>query len=392
MVMNNEWEYKEICISQVETLLDNGYEVEVDSPDGYVKVDSFVNKGFYDEYVFVGDRGNPIRCNGDHLFETTTIGWVSAWQMYHSDREYTVIGRDGPIRGKVHMSGDIIPIVDISVDHPNHRYYTEQVSSHNTGVGKTLFMTHCASANLSEGKNVLYITMEMAEERIAERIDANLLDLTVDELKEITHDVYVKRITRVKNKTAGKLIIKEYPTASAGSGHFRHLLNELRLKKNFVPDIVYIDYLNICTSSRIRNVGSVNSYTLIKAIAEELRGLAVEFNIPIVSATQTTRSGYQSSDLDLSDTSECIFVDEMVTLRDGSQKKIGDISLGDQITSHDDYKTVMMVHHKKTKPCVRIKLKSGKTIVVSKDHIFPTSDGRKCVNTGLSVGDKLKTR
>jgi replicative DNA helicase len=173
-----------------------------------------------------------------------------------------------------------------------------------TGVGKTLFMTHCAAANMMAGMNVLYITMEMAEERIAERIDANLLDLTIDELKEVPKNVYVKKLDRVKSKTTGKLIVKEYPTASAGSAHFRHLLNELRLKKNFVPDVVYIDYLNICTSSRMKMGSNVNSYTLIKAIAEELRGLAVEFNVPIMSATQTTRSGYSNSDMGLEDTSE----------------------------------------------------------------------------------------
>lgn len=173
-----------------------------------------------------------------------------------------------------------------------------------TGVGKTLFMTHCAAANLMAGLNVLYITMEMAEERIAERIDANLLDLTLDELREVPKDVYVKRLDRVKKKTTGKLIVKEYPTASAGSAHFRHLLNELRLKKNFTPDIVYIDYLNICMSSRMKYSANVNSYTLVKAIAEELRGLAVEFNVPVMSATQTTRSGYSNSDLGLEDTSE----------------------------------------------------------------------------------------
>jgi replicative DNA helicase len=173
-----------------------------------------------------------------------------------------------------------------------------------TGVGKTLFMTHCAAANLMDGKNVLYITMEMAEEKISERIDANLLNTTIDSLAEMPKDVFIKRTDRVKAKTTGKLIVKEYPTASAGSAHFRHLLNELKLKKNFTPDIVYIDYLNICTSSRMKAGANVNSYTLIKAIAEELRGLAVEFNVPILSATQTTRTGYSSSDLNLEDTSE----------------------------------------------------------------------------------------
>ena len=173
-----------------------------------------------------------------------------------------------------------------------------------TGVGKSLFMCHCASYNLTQGKNVLYITMEMAEEKIAERIDANLLNVTIDELSTLSKESYDKKINRLKDKTVGKLIVKEYPTASAGSGHFRHLLNELRIKRNFVPDIIYIDYLNICCSSRIKTGSNVNSYTYIKAIAEELRGLAVEFNVPVFSATQTTRGGYGNSDVELTDTSE----------------------------------------------------------------------------------------
>lgn len=173
-----------------------------------------------------------------------------------------------------------------------------------TGVGKSLFMCHCAASNMMSGLNVLYITMEMAEERIAERIDANLLDFTLDELRDIPREAYQKRLARVKSRTNGKLIVKEYPTASAGSGHFRHLLSELRLKKNFSPDVIYIDYLNICMSSRLKVGSNVNSYTYIKAIAEELRGLAVEFNVPIMSATQTTRSGFGNSDVGLEDTSE----------------------------------------------------------------------------------------
>jgi archaellum biogenesis ATPase FlaH len=173
-----------------------------------------------------------------------------------------------------------------------------------TGVGKSLAMCHMASANLLNGSNVLYITMEMAEEKIAQRIDANLLNVTLDDLEALSKDMYDKKIERVRGKTSGKLIVKEYPTASAGSGHFRHLLNELRLKRSFVPDIIYVDYLNICSSSRIKGGAQVNSYTLVKAIAEELRGLAVEFNVPLVSATQTTRSGYTNSDVGLEDTSE----------------------------------------------------------------------------------------
>jgi len=173
-----------------------------------------------------------------------------------------------------------------------------------TGVGKSLAMCHMATANLLDGKNVLYITMEMAEEKIAERIDANILNVSLDELKTMPRSSYEKKMERVKGKTSGKLIVKEYPTAAAGTGHFRHLLNELRLKKSFKPDIIYIDYLNICASSRMKMGASVNSYTYIKAIAEELRGLAVEQQVPIWSATQTTRSGYGNSDVGLEDTSE----------------------------------------------------------------------------------------
>jgi archaellum biogenesis ATPase FlaH len=173
-----------------------------------------------------------------------------------------------------------------------------------TGVGKTLFMTHCASAALMSGKNVLYITMEMAEERIAERIDANLLDVTLDDLRLLPKGNYKTKIDKVKERTSGKLIVKEYPTGSAGANHFRHLLNELKLKKKFVPDVIFIDYLNICMSSRLKHGANMNSYTLIKAIAEELRGLAMEFNVPVMSATQTTRSGYGNSDVEITDTSE----------------------------------------------------------------------------------------
>ena len=173
-----------------------------------------------------------------------------------------------------------------------------------TGVGKSLFMCHVAAGAMSQGKNVLYITMEMAEEKIAERIDANLLNVSIDDLMQLPKDVYDKKVKRVKEMTTGKLIIKEYPTASASAVHFRTLLNELNLKKNFVPDIIFIDYLNICCSSRIKAGANVNSYTYVKSIAEELRGLAVEFAVPIVSATQTTRSGFTSSDPGLEDTSE----------------------------------------------------------------------------------------
>ena len=173
-----------------------------------------------------------------------------------------------------------------------------------TGVGKSLFMCHMASAAISKGKNVLYITLEMSEERIAERIDANLMNIPIQELTDLSKAMYDDRIKKINDKIEGRLIVKEYPTASAHAGHFKALINELKLKRSFFPDIIFIDYLNICTSSRFRAGSSANSYTIIKSIAEELRGLAVEQDVPIVSATQTTRGGYDNSDISLTDTSE----------------------------------------------------------------------------------------
>ena len=182
---------------------------------------------------------------------------------------------------------------------------TLNVALAGTGVGKSLFMCHVGAGALMQGKNVLYITMEMSEERIAERIDANLFNLPIDQLDKLSKVMFDNKIAKIAQKNIGKLIVKEYPTGAAHTGHFRALLNELKLKKDFVPDIIFIDYLNICSSSRMKGLGgSINTYSYIKSIAEEMRGLAVEFNVPIMTATQTTRSGFSNSDVGLEDTSE----------------------------------------------------------------------------------------
>ena len=173
-----------------------------------------------------------------------------------------------------------------------------------TGSGKSIVKCHMAAAHLLFGKNVLYITAELSEEEVARRIDANMMEITIDEVADLPLSTYEKRMSRLKDKTPGKLIIKEYPTSSAHVGHFRHLLNELRMKKNFKPDVIYLDYLNICASSRLKGNSAANSYTLVKSIAEEVRGLAVEFNVPIVSSSQLNRDGYNNSDVDLTNTSE----------------------------------------------------------------------------------------
>jgi len=215
--------------------------------------------------------------------------WVQRYEFYHT--EESRIPFDLEMLNKITKGGL-----------PNK---TLNVILAGTGVGKSLAMCHMAAAALSDGYNVLYITMEMAEERIAERIDANLMDVPIDQLDNMPKDMFSQKVSRIAKQTTGKLIVKEYPTGQANSAHFRALLNELKLKKTFKPDIIFIDYLNICASSRMKAMGgSINSYTYIKAIAEELRGLAVEFNVPLVSATQTTRSGYGNSDVGLEDTSE----------------------------------------------------------------------------------------
>lgn len=302
----SEWIEKEVDIKSIKELM-NTHDVQVHSPDGWVDVAEYVDKGMWEEYILTEyGSGRIVRCNENHLFETT-LGWKSANELYLLTKQGVnvhVATENGFVLAEVQKTDLMIPIVDIVIDHPNHRYYTNGVSSHNTNVGKSLVMCHMAAANLDAGKNVLYITLEMAEEKIAERIDANLLNVATEDLVQLPKDVYEKKVQRLRAKTQGKLIIKEYPTASSHVGHFRHLLNELYLKRNFAPDVIYIDYLNICTSSRIKAGANVNSYSYVKAIAEELRGLAVEKNVPIVSATQTTRSGYTNSDPGLEDTSE----------------------------------------------------------------------------------------
>jgi KaiC/GvpD/RAD55 family RecA-like ATPase len=294
---------KIIKISNIKELSKSDSTIQVSSPDGWVSVIGYVEKDPVKEHILYLDNGMSVRCAPEHLFETT-FGWEYAKDLALIAEKQHFLTQDGWSKGNVITTDNIIPIVDIMVDHPNHRYYTNGVSSHNTGVGKTLLMTHFASANLMAGLNVLYITLEMEERKIAERIDANLLDLTIDDLHQIPKEAYVGRISKVMKQTTGRLVIKEYPTTSANVNHFRYLLNELKLKKKFIPDIIYIDYLNLCASSRVKMSGSVNSYTYIKSIAEELRGLAVEYNLPIFTATQSNREGANNSDIDLTNTSE----------------------------------------------------------------------------------------
>jgi replicative DNA helicase len=242
-----------------------------------------------------------------------------------------------------------------------------------TGVGKSLFMCHVASSVLLQGRNVLYITLEMAEERIAERIDANLLNVNIKDIQDLPKQMFESKVNTLSKKTQGTLIIKEYPTASAHSGHFKALLNELSLKKSFRPDIIFIDYLNICGSSRYKSNFSVNSYSYVKAIAEELRGLAVECNVPIVSATQTTRSGY------------CLDLKTQVQTSQGL-KDISNIQVGDLVLSNTGYNEVLNVFSKTKKKSYKITLEDGKEIICSEEHLFPTENGELNIKGGLEEG------
>jgi hypothetical protein len=366
------WIEKETSIAEIKTLLDNGYEVEVDSPDGYVPVNFFINKGMYDEYVLKVDGYETIKCNADHLFETS-FGWMKASHLYEKYQIMHFLTENGYKLGSVFKTGNQIPIVDINVNHPNHRYYTNGISSHNTGVGKSLFMCHVASSVLLQGRNVLYITLEMAEEKIAERIDANLLNVNIKDIETLPKMMFDTKVNNIAKKTQGTLIIKEYPTASAHAGHFRALLNELSLKKSFKPDIIFIDYLNICGSSRYKSNFSVNSYSYVKAIAEELRGLAVEFNVPIMSATQTTRSGF------------CLDLKTQVQTQQGL-KDISNIQVGDLVLSNNGYNEVLNVFPKTKKKSYRITLEDGKEIICSEEHLFPTENGEMNIKGGLEGG------
>lgn len=259
-----------------------------------------------------------------------------------------------------------------------------------TNVGKTGLMVFLAGEFLKMGLNILYITLEMAEDQISERVEANLLDVTTDNLKKLSKDEYLGKLNKIKKKTAGKLFVKEYPTSSANASHFRQLIKELKAKKKFKPDVIFIDYLNICNSSRYKSMSGVNSYSYIKAIAEELRGLACECDLPIVTATQTNREGSNNNDVDMTSTSECLSLDTEVITKQGI-KQIKNVNVGDKLLGSNGFVTVSMVHHPKRKKVYQIKTKSGKTIVCSGDHVFPTEQGRKSIKTGLIIGDKLKT-
>ena len=289
---------KEIDISEIKDLLLSGKRIEVDSPDGFVPVTDYVEKGVQLIYnVKVLDT--VTRAAPKHLFETDE-GWVFAEDL---TLDHKMLTREGFKRiQSITCLGEKEEVVDITVDHPNHRYYGDVSSCHNTGVGKTAFLADYAASQLWEGKNVLYVTMEMAEEKVANRIDANMMDISFKELRKVGKEEFFLRCKKIKKANIGKLFVKEFPTSTAGAVEVDHLIKELYQKKGFVPDILCVDYISICKSSRVKL--SQGSYLYVKSIAEEFRALAMKHDLVCLSATQTNRDGIDASDFSLKSISE----------------------------------------------------------------------------------------
>jgi len=296
-----KWKYKEIPISDVKELLKN-HTVQVESPDGYVSIKEYIEKGKKKLLKFI-INGKTILCSENHLFETLK-GWKFAKDLQIFD---LILCDDNKYHffTKINIDKED-DVVDIYVDHPNHRYYTNGISSHNTNMGKSLIKTGFATNTLLQNKNVLYITLEMSEGKVAERIMANLFDIELNDLYTIPKDRFMYVFEKVKETLKNRLLIKEFPTRSANTNRIRNLLKELDLKNRFVPDIIYVDYMSIMVPNKTSRQNNTN--TELKIISEELRGLSMELSIPIVSSVQTNRGGFGESELELTDIAESIGV------------------------------------------------------------------------------------
>ena len=360
---------EQVQISKLKQLIKH-YPVYINSPDGFVKVVKYIEKGTFQEYELNLVDGRSVKCNDKHLFETA-LGWQFAEDLVNLPEQHYLTDQ-GYILGFIEKNKNIIPIVDIEVEHENHRYYANGISSHNTGVGKSMVLCHLAASYICLNKNVLYITLEMSEERIAERIDANLLNININSLSKIKKSEFQEKINKLFGKINGKLIIKEYPATSAHVGHFESLINELYLKKKFKPDVIIVDYLNICSSQRM-SVNN-NSYFYIKSIAEEIRGLSTKKNLPIITATQTNR---------------CLDINTEVYTPTG-KIKIKDVKEGMMIhSSGNNWVKVLKVYPIEKQECFKIFTKNS-SVICSKKHIFPSlNDENISVESGLSLNSIL---
>lgn len=289
---------KEMQAKRAMELQKEGIDIFVDSPDGYVRVAEWVEKGTFEEYLIGCESGLVLSCNKDHLVMTPS-GWerVEILEKLNAQGQY-VKTRHGFERANIIRTGLMIPIIDPVIEHESHAYYADGIVSHNTNVGKTLIMCHMAAASVLAGKKVLYVTLEISEEEIGARIDANLLDINLEQQEAMPKDWFLKRVKQIKEKCGGSIYVKEYPSGSAHVGHIRHLLKELRLKNGFKPDIIFVDYLTIMASQRYK-VGSIAKHGYIQAIAQELRALGQTEGVPVVSAGQLNREGFGDSDADM---------------------------------------------------------------------------------------------
>lgn len=289
---------KEMEAKRAMELHKEGFPTYLDSPNGYVRVIEWVEKGTFEEYVIGTESGFVLSCNKDHLLLTPS-GWerVETLEKLNAQGQY-VKTRHGFERANIIKTDMMVPIIDPVVEHEDHSYFADGIVSHNTNVGKTLIMCHLAAASLLAGKNVLYVTLEISEEEIGARIDANLLDVSLEQQESMPKKWFLKRVNQIKEKCGGKIFVKEYPNGSAHVGHIRHLLKELRLKYGFKPDIIFVDYLTIMASQRYRH-GSVPGHRYMQAIAQELRALGQTEKVPVVSAGQLNREGFGDSDADM---------------------------------------------------------------------------------------------
>jgi replicative DNA helicase len=275
------------------------------SPSGYVEVLEWVDKGIDDEYLVITET-NQLSCNGDHLIQTP-LGWerveeIARLQSYNVTNS-NIMTRSGMEQAGIVKTGNKIPVVDLILKCDHHSYYTNDILSHNTNVGKTLIMCSLAADDLRQGRRVLYITLEMSQKKIANRIEANLIDVHLDDFKDMPKDWYLGQIAKIKAKTTGRIKIKEYPSGTANVNHFKHYIQELQQKEGFIPDVVYIDYINICASS-VYKAGSVAGHVRVAGIADEFRSLGQQLKVPVFSATQLNRQGFNNSDASMTDISE----------------------------------------------------------------------------------------
>ncbi len=365
----------------------SNYEILTDT--GWVDVKKTLKTIPYEVYE-MSTENFELRCAGKHILFDSNLNEVFVEDLNVGDLVFTIDGPEHITQIKRTYESESMFDLQLSND-SNKRYYTNGFLSHNTNVGKTLFLCHIATALTRLGYNVLYVSGEMDENLIAQRVDANFLDMPMNDFNlDMDKKSYLKKIRNVYEKVSGKLKIKEYSAGACNALHLKNLLQEYKLKDGFEADVVILDYINLFSSFRLPASAMANSYLYTKSVAEEMRGLAREFNFACVSATQTNRGGADAgNETDMSDTADCLHPDTLVTSINNTKIKLSELKVGDKIKAHDGQKTVTMIHHTKTKKAYKITTKSGKVIICSGDHKFPTPDGRISINEGLAVKSKI---